>query len=253
MKKWTLLCLLLLTVLFALPVYASDKGIQGTGDVVDIQTYWEENGYPESLSYIHQWGAEMATDDIKWLYWEIGVVDLDEQTKQEIIALASDTCWITFYDATFTYAQRLGVYEEISALDDEQIESVTLGVNTEMIFVTLQSNASSTTMARYEAEFEALYGMDFEVLNLTTVTTDTQYSYDAVDPVVTSNHLLWWAVAVTTGLLLLICLRQRQQVRQTTAGELQTTRYTRSTVRQAVRQTTVAPSDSVWQNIQARL
>lgn len=70
------------------------------------------------LNYISYAGGEILDDDTIISYWEIGVIDADEAIKQEILDLLAPTCFVTFTDCTYSYAQRIAAFDGITALND---------------------------------------------------------------------------------------------------------------------------------------
>lgn len=70
------------------------------------------------ISYAGNVGGEMLDVDTIISYWEIGVIDANEAIKQEILYLLAPTCFVTFKDCTYSYAQRIAAFDGITALND---------------------------------------------------------------------------------------------------------------------------------------
>lgn len=70
------------------------------------------------ISYAGDAGGEILDVDTIISYWEIGVIDANEAIKQEILYLLAPTCFVTFKDCTYSYAQRIAAFDGITALND---------------------------------------------------------------------------------------------------------------------------------------
>lgn len=103
--------------------YVPVKREAGRGEIEDIYQYWEENGYPEDVSYAFDAGGEVIDDTI-YTWWEIGLVNADEARRQEILDLIAPTGLVVFYNCTYTHAQKMEAYEALSALNDESIQVI---------------------------------------------------------------------------------------------------------------------------------
>lgn len=89
----------------------------GTGLVAYLTEYWEENGYPDYVSYAGQLGiasydVNTQTESVYGL-WTIGVVNATEEQKQEIISLVSSDYHVKFEEANHSYAYRAEQAEKI--------------------------------------------------------------------------------------------------------------------------------------------
>lgn len=209
-------------------------GIPGRGEVGDIYQYWEENGYPDYVSYAYAAGGEVR-DGVSCTYWEIGLVDAGEEQRQEVLDLVSPAGLVTFYPCSYTHAQKVDAFEQVSAMaqEDENIRQVVFGRNTETVWVGVPDGMEKE-YAHYlirECGFGALVSVtDVGSLNaLVELNTRPGGGLDGmIDPVITiggspkqgAAPFLWpfaiAAAAVTGGALLL--LRGRMLLRRTADG-----------------------------------
>ncbi len=104
-------------------------------EIEDPDQYWEENGYPEDVSYVTEAGGETQDDGTKITYWVVGAVDVDKGRMQEIADVFSSTCKFKFEKAKYPYSERKRVYDEIVAKDDNKILSVDLMKTLDLVHV----------------------------------------------------------------------------------------------------------------------
>lgn len=62
---------------------------QGRGDIADIISYWEENGYPDILSYIAETRSEMI-DGVVYTSYDVGLVPATEENCNAILDIAAE-------------------------------------------------------------------------------------------------------------------------------------------------------------------
>ena len=96
-------------------------------------------------------------------WWEIGVVSLDENSKNEILDLLSPICRVTFRECQYSYAQRETAYNEILARSkvDANILGVIMGRNTEAVFVATADGVEK----EYAVELIRQYGSFVTITN----------------------------------------------------------------------------------------
>ena len=111
------------------------RGTPGRGTVEAPDKYWASSGYPENVSYAYEAGGELLEDGTIRSWWEIGLLDTSEDCRNEILDLLSPTCLVTFYDCTYSYAQRYAAYEALTARSDSRIQNCLLALNTESVLV----------------------------------------------------------------------------------------------------------------------
>lgn len=96
--------------------YTPVQRFPGRGEIGDILSYWEENGYPTDVSYACEVGGEVMEDGTVCSYWEIGLVDADETRRQEILDLVSPDCQVNFQNCLFTHAEKQAAYDKLIEL-----------------------------------------------------------------------------------------------------------------------------------------
>lgn len=96
--------------------YTPVQRFPGRGEIDDILSYWEENGYPADVSYACETGGEVMEDGTMYDYWEIGLVDADEARRQEILDLVSPDCLVEFQNCLFTHAEKQAAYDKLTEL-----------------------------------------------------------------------------------------------------------------------------------------
>lgn len=96
--------------------YTPVQWIPGRGEIADILSYWEENGYPTDVSYACNVGGEVTEDGTMYDYWEIGLVDADEGRRQEILDLVSPNCLVEFQNCLFNHAEKQAAYDKLTEL-----------------------------------------------------------------------------------------------------------------------------------------
>lgn len=116
-------------------VHIPPKRQPGRGDVEDLEAYFEENGYPEHLSFVFEEGSELGEDGTIYTYWLVGIVDITEEQEQAILDLAAPTCLVTFENALFNHEEKVRAFEAIQALEDPNITHLVFGKNTDTVWV----------------------------------------------------------------------------------------------------------------------
>lgn len=248
-------------------------GTPGRGQVEDLYQYWEENGYPDYVSYAYAAGGEVR-DGVSCTYWEIGLVDAGEEQRQEVLDLVSPAGLVTFYSCSYTHRQKVDAYERLLTMaeEDGNIRQVVFGRNTETVWVGVPEGMEKE-YAHYlirECGFGALVSVTDEgSLGAIAETTDRPGGGldGMIDPVITIGGspeqrtdpfpLLWpfaaAAAAVTGGALLL--LRGRMLLRHTADGHTVSAHspVRRKQVVQAIENSTLRPSAQARQAILRRL
>lgn len=119
--------------------YTPAQLFPGRGEITDILQYWEDNGYPDRVSYAFEAGGEVTDDGAIYTYWEIGLVDADETQKQEILDLVAPSCLVEFKNCLFTHAQKQAAYDTLTelAVTDPNIEEVIFIRNGDSVWVSV--------------------------------------------------------------------------------------------------------------------
>lgn len=130
--------------------YTPPQRLPGQGEITDILQYWEDNGYPDYVSYAFEAGGEMTDDGTIYSYWEIGLVDAGEAQKQKILELVHPTCLVEFKGALFTHAQKLAAYHKLMELaeTDSNILQVIFIRNDDSVWVAVPE-AQAKEYAKY--------------------------------------------------------------------------------------------------------
>lgn len=117
--------------------YEPPVRLPGQGEIDDILSYWEENGYPSDVSYAFEAGDEVVEDGTVRAWWEIGLVDANEARRQEILRLVSPACLVEFRTCQFTHAQKQAAYGKLTELaaDDPNILEVIFIRNGDTVWV----------------------------------------------------------------------------------------------------------------------
>lgn len=119
--------------------YTPVQRFPGRGEIDDILSYWEENGYPTDVSYAYNAGGMIAEDGTGYDYWEIGLVDADEGRRQEILDLVSPNCLVEFQNCLFNHAEKQAAYDKLTELaaDDPNIVDVIFIRNGDTVLVSV--------------------------------------------------------------------------------------------------------------------
>lgn len=235
------------------------NGEAGRGTVEDATEYWETNGYPDYVSYAYDVGGAVLSEDVIVSYWKIGVVDADDEIKQAILDLLAPTCLVTFMDCSYSYAQRITAYDEITALNDSNIIQVTMGANTEMIHVILRSNLSLKQQQEYASNLTSDYGSFINIIDGTTSTTVTVATDDGFgfsSSSINSSLLRMVAFVVCIGVLFLLFKKHRLVlVAQTPNGVAvtQSGKPTEKAIVEAIRKSEVKPAEDTFEKIMEKV
>lgn len=131
------------------------SGERGRGDVEDIIAYWEENGYPENLSFIAETRSEMI-DGVVYTNYDIGLVLATEEKCEEILDIAANNCVIRFTTGTTALWERECHFEKLCYLSVQEKDlgflEVRLYKNSDMIEVVV-SGSEKTYYERFSKQF----------------------------------------------------------------------------------------------------
>ena len=150
-------------------VHIPPKRQPGRGDVEDLEAYFEENGYPDHLSFVFEEGGEMREDGTIYTYWLVGIVDITEEQEQAILDLAAPTCLVTFENALFNHEEKVRAYDTIAALEDPNITHLVFGKNTGTVWVGVPEE-----MAKDYAEYLI---RDLDLGAVVSVTDENSFAY----------------------------------------------------------------------------
>jgi len=237
--------------------YRLSDGIPGQGMIENPAEYWEENGYPDNISFAFE-GGGMLEDEINYSFWIIGVIN--EAYRQEIIDLFTPNCLITFKDCTYSYNERKIAYDGILAMEDENILDVIFIKNTEEILVVV----SEENFDRYTDLFPVQFGGMVRVSDGSDIGSDSQAGGDfqigGVEPAHENSRVLWFTAAgiiALIGLATLVFIRTRinSPAMQANNGEIITVsgKAGKKQVEAAVQNSARTPPDEVFDSIIKKL
>jgi len=138
-------------------------GEAGRGIIDAPDKYWAMNGYPDNISFAYEAGGEMLDDVTSVAYWEIGIVNADEASKQEIIDLLSPNCRITFRDCKWSYSQRETAFNEIYASRGDIVLNVQMILNSEEVLVEIADGYEKEYARKYIEQYGAFVGVTNDI------------------------------------------------------------------------------------------
>lgn len=234
-------------------------GETGRGTIESPDKYWAKNGYPDDISYAYEAGGEMFEDGTQVSFWEIGIIDGNENRKQEIVDMFSADCLITFTDCKYSYNQREAVYNEIQASTDDNIHGVIMVQNSEVVMV----EVSEEHLKEYADKFNQKYGSFVVVADNLNINKISKEDLDIGGIMLTGSinkkNTLWiWAIIVVFligGSFLFFNQIRLIPAVQTTKGTLVTksASISRKQTITEIKNSEVGPSDEVLKSILHRI
>lgn len=266
--------------------YTPVQRTPGRGEITDILSYWEENGYPADVSYAFEAGGEVMEDGTVCAWWEIGLVDADEARRQELLDLVSPDCLVEFKACLFTHAEKQAAYDKLTELaaDDPNILEVIFIRNGDTVWVSVPEDVVkeyaeylirdlglgavvSVTDQHSIASFEGglqigvdtAMGLDVAAPGGDNNTiTGGGLVPDATVPQAQGSPVFWvclaLAVIAACGLTVLALRRRPARLAVTARGEIHTAGapLTRAQTEQLVRDSEEAPPEGTFQTIVER-
>jgi len=235
----------------AVPDVRLSDGTPGRGSVDVPDKYWATNGYPEYISFAYEAGGEVLDDGTFIAYWEIGIVDADEDAKQEVIDLLSPNCRITFRDCGYSYNQRETAYNEIRAMDDEAVGAALMVLNSEVVMVEIADGFEK----EYAKKFIEQYGSFIVVTNDIAAAQDSvTYEGGGLSKGDTNGMWLWTLCAVfVVGAAMLLFMNRTRLIpaMQTANGTIvaKNVAVSKKEVVAFVKDSEVSPSNDVFKAI----
>lgn len=251
-------------------------GAPGRGSMQSPDKYWASNGYPDDVSFVYESGGELLEDGTVLSYWEIGLVNADENRRSELLDWLAPTCLVTFVDCLYPYSERETAFQALASMEDSRIQHCTMGLNTEFVYVW----AAPSDAANLQTELHATYGElvvvldEMAICDESTLTTGTGLDMGSgmtsgsigsgLNSSGESPHAIASDQSVCFALLLLLVLalvlaglsaillhRVRRVAAQTTAGSIDSLvrSPSRREIAQAIRLSGQPPSESVWEKI----
>lgn len=272
--------------------YEPPVRLPGQGEIDDILSYWEENGYPADVSYAFEAGGEAMEDGTVRAWWEIGLVDADEARRQEILELVSPACLVEFKTCLFTHAEKQAAYDKLTELaaGDPNILEVIFIRNGDTVWVSVPEDVvkeyaeylirdlglgavvsvtDQHSIATFEGGLEigtdTPGGLPFGTGNDgALVQTVPQATFPATgalvpdSPAKRASPIFWvclaLAVIASCGLTALALRRRTVRLAVTAHGEIHTAGapLTRAQTEQLVRDSAEAPPEGTFQTIVER-
>lgn len=141
---------------------------KGSGDIENIKEYWENNGYPEYVSFICDQGVvsyDVATQtETFYRLWEIGIADISEEKEEEIKSLVSSEQHLFFTPCNYSLEAREEIKEKIKA--EYPLASVSLSEYSEEIEVVI-SKYPEDELDQTESDILAAFGAYGEIIKVT--------------------------------------------------------------------------------------
>ncbi|MDE7195083.1 MAG: hypothetical protein K2O14_14130 [Oscillospiraceae bacterium] len=134
---------------------AFQRAEQGRGDIPDIISYWEENGYPENLSFIAETRSEMI-DGVAYTNYDVGLVLDTDENRSAILDIAADNNLLRFTMGSTSISERSIYFEKLCYLAAQEKDLGFLEVcfykNSDMIEVVV-SGSEKTYYERFGKQF----------------------------------------------------------------------------------------------------
>lgn len=259
--------------------YTPVQRTPGRGEITDILSYWEENGYPADVSYAFEAGGEVMEDGTVCAWWEIGLVDADEARRQELLDLVSPDCLVEFKACLFTHAEKQAAYDKLTELaaDDPNILEVIFIRNGDTVWVSVPEDVVkdyaeylirdlglgavvSVTDQHSIASFEDATAPHLDIPGgLTTGPTGGgETGLVRTVPQAQPSPVFWvylaLAVIAACGLTVLALRRRPARLAVTARGEIHTASapLTRAQTEQLVRDSEETPPEGTFQTIVER-
>lgn len=132
--------------------YRTPEGRQGYGDNKNLDYYFHSNGYPEYISYIGAYDKFLAEGDELVIQYRAGLTDMSQENIDEVLSVMDSSCWVVFEQASYSYNERMAVYEQLRTEFPEC--HISFGYETEMIII----YAPEGTMEKYLEKLDGRFG-----------------------------------------------------------------------------------------------
>ena len=232
-------------------VSSHTDGAVGRGTVENPCEYWEANGYPDNIAFAFDPSGEILLEDgTSVVYFEIGIVNADEASKQKIIDLLSPNCFITFTDCTWSYNQRQAIRNEILAMNDEKIIDVVLMTNRDGIFVIVLEDS----VAHYTETLSAQFGDIISVGGSESTPVVAQVSQM---PLYQNNWIFLAILTLLCGIAITLYFNRTRFIpaMQTNSGNIVTGNapISRKQTIALIKDSALTPSDDVFKSIMEKI
>ena len=139
----------------------------GTGSIEDIEIYWNNNGYPDYISFICDEGVvsyEVATQiTTRYPLWKIGIADISEEKMNEVRSLISSEQHLYFVPCRYNLTQRRQIKAKIE--ENYPLADVWISPYSENIEVYLD-NFSEDEKAAVKEEILAMFGGESNIIDV---------------------------------------------------------------------------------------
>lgn len=227
-------------------------GEVGRGSIEDLDKYWATNGYPDDISFAYEAGGEMLEDGTMVKWWEIGIVNADDNRKQEIIDMLSPNCIVTFIDCRYSHRQREAAYNEILASKDDNILGAVMLLNSEVVMVKIAEG--------HEKEYAKKFIQQYSSFVVVTNNLDGAKEDTLLTGSAEKGNMLWiWTITTTLlmGATAILFFNRTRLIpaMQTTTGKVvtQSTSVSRKETISAIKNSETSPSDEVFSTILCKI
>lgn len=237
----------------------------------ELFSEWETNGYPDNVG-----NAYYDSNAGKYM---IGLVNNDEEHRNEIRALLSDFDFQDFETVAYSYNDLLAVQHKIEkemmpqTEEGQNVSSVGIGWTTidgEVIGFGESGKefrvvvaVPESVFAEYREKYETLYGdmvyVEIGSAGIDIPSEDTSDGVGTLSKQVDNNRWLYTAIftMLCIGILATVFIKRNRFifVKQTTNGEFETNSSSlrRNEVVSAIKKSTIDPRDNVYHAIKKEL
>jgi len=236
-------------------IHRLSDGETGSGTIDTPDKYWATNGYPDNISFAYEAGGEMLENGTSVAYWEIGIVNADEASKNEILDLLSPNCLITFRDCTYSYKQREAAFNEIYTSRDAIVRDVQMLLNSEVVFVEIADGYEKEYARKYVEQYGA-----FVVVTNDIAAADDAIAAGGLDNGGNNPFGFWFfpiCLFLLVGMVTVIFFNRNRfiPVMQTNNGNVITgsTPISRKQTVSAIKNSAITPSNDVFNSIVKRV
>ncbi len=93
--------------------YRIPEGLQGRGELINLNYEYGQNGYPDYISYVAAYDKFLSANNEFVIQYRVGITDMSQENIDEVLELADVSCYIVFEQAAYSYNQRMEVFYEL--------------------------------------------------------------------------------------------------------------------------------------------
>jgi hypothetical protein len=252
---------------FYIPQILSN-GIPGRGTIENPEKYWDTNGYPDNISFAFEGGGALE-NGLVYHFWIIGIISADKNDKQAILDLFSPQVIITFDDTIYPYNERKTVYNEILAMNDENILKIYLMRNVDNVLVFVSDVNLDTYTELFDKKYGSIVRVTDESLDIETG-NNIDYTFNNIDNLnlpgileidtpESTNFTYLWSITIIIALLcgmlaiLHIIRNNHNFIKQANTGSLviegNVAPISEKQIVVAIKECVKTPSDNVYRAI----